>query len=458
MLSAVELLVRLRRTPLRAWPTLNLSVAEATALYIISFLASALLGMVRQILLNARFGLEPEIAAYYAAARLPETLTVLIAGGTLTNALVPVLLRVTDRDGEAAAHRLLNGVVTLLLVVVGPCCLLLAMGAPLFVRTLLVPGFDGALQALTAQLARIMLIELLLLVVEAGVIALLISRNQVLLPAVAIALRNVTVIGGIGVAYLVPSIGIYGPTIGSTLDVIIQLAILAPGLRRRGFVPRPVWNPADRDLRAVGRLLVPNGVSGVANYSAAIVDTAYLSLTGMTAAIGALANAMLLTGLPTRLLGSAVGQAMLPHLAELSNRGEWQPLRRRIGILLLVAGGVALLVALLIAALSRPLISLLFERGAFDTTAVAVTTQFLVIYALGLPIYVLTDLATRALVACYDTLSAMLTNIGQLLLRILLLSFTIGPYGPVAVPMVHVLSSAVETLILLLVLRMRTRP
>jgi putative peptidoglycan lipid II flippase len=149
---------------------------------------------------------------------------------------------------------------------------------------------------------------------------------------------------------------------------------------------------------------------------------------------------------------------MHPHLAELSNRGEWQLLRRRIGILLLVAGGVALLVALLIAGLSRPLISLLFERGAFDAAAVQVTTQFLAIYALGLPIYVLTDLATRALVACYDTLSAMLTNIGQLLLRILLLTLTIGPYGPIAVPMVHVLSSAVETLILLLVLRMRTRP
>ena len=454
----VDLIVRLRRTPVRAWPTLSLSVAEAAALYIISFLTSALLGLVRQILLNARFGLEPEIAAYYAAARLPETLTVLIASGTLTNALIPVLLRVTDRDGEAAAHRLLNSVVTFLLVVVGPCCLLLAIGAPLFVRTLLIPGFDGALQELTAQLSRIMLIEVVLLVVEAGLIALLISRNQVLLPAIAIALRNVTVIGGIGMAYLVPSIGIYGPTIGSILDVILQIAILVPGLRRRGFVPRFIWNPGDRDLRTVGRLLVPNGVSGVANYGAAIVDTAYISLTGMTAAVGALANATLLVGLPTRLLGSAVGQAVLPHLADLSNRGEWQLIRQRIGRLLLLTGGAALLVALLMASLSRPMISLFFERGAFDRAAVQVTAQFLAIYALGLPIYVLTDLATRALVACYDTLSVMLTNIAQLLLRILLLTFTIGPYGPIAVPIAHLLSSALETLILLLVLRMRTRP
>jgi putative peptidoglycan lipid II flippase len=449
--------VRLYRTPLRAWPTLDLSVSEAATLYMLSFLVSATLGVIRQIMLNARFGLGPEAAAYYAAARLPETIAVLIAGGTLTNALIPVLLRVAARDGDPAAHRLVNAVLTLLLVVVTPLCLAVAMTAPFFVRSILVPGFDAALQELTTRLTRIMLLDVLLLVVEAGLIAVLISRNQVLLPALAIALRNLTVIGGIGLSYLVPAVGIYGPTVGSILDTILQLAILAPGLRGRGFRPQLVWRPADRDLRTVGRLLWPNAISGVTNYGATIVDTAFVSLTGMTMAIGALFNAWLLIGLPVRLLGSAVGQAALPRLADLSNRGELRAMRRELAWTLLLVSGAALLAAGAMIGLGRPLIGLLFERGAFDSAAADLTAQLLAAYALGLPAYVLTEVAARALVARYDTLTTMAANIVQLILRIGLLVVLIGPLGATAVPVAHVLSSVVEMLILIVVLYLRTR-
>ncbi|MGB9632768.1 MAG: hypothetical protein ACPL8I_05540, partial [Chloroflexaceae bacterium] len=58
--SALNLLARLRQTPLRDWPTLEVTVAEASALYMAGFLVSAILGVIRQILLNARFGLGDE--------------------------------------------------------------------------------------------------------------------------------------------------------------------------------------------------------------------------------------------------------------------------------------------------------------------------------------------------------------------------------------------------------------
>lgn len=456
-ISAVNLIARLRRTPLRAWPTLELAVGEAAALYMLSFLASALLGVVRQVMLNARFGLGPEAAAYYAAARLPETIAMLIAGGALTNALIPVLLRVAARDGDLVAHRLVNSVLTLILVVMTPICLVVALGAPLFVRTILAPGFDAPLQDLTAHLARIMMFEVLLLAIEAGLMAVLVSRNQILLPALAVAMRNLTVIGGIGVTYIVPEVGIYGPTVGSILDVLLQIAVLAPGLRQRGFRPQAVWRPADHDLRTVGRLLWPNGISGITNYSAAIVDTAFVSLTGLTMAVGALANAWLLIGLPIRLLGSAIGQAALPRLADLSNRGDLRAMRRELGRILLLVSAVALVAAAALIGLGRPVISLLFERGAFDSAAVDLTAQLLAAYALGLPAYVLTEVAMRALVARYDTLTAMFANMVQLVLRVALLAALIGPLGALAVPLAHVLSSSGETLILLIMLRLRTR-
>lgn len=458
MIAVVRrLLARLRRTPVRAWPTLELSVAEATAVYMASFLASAVLGVLRQVLLNARFGLGPEAAAYYAAVRLPETVAILIAGGALTNALIPVLLRVRARDGEEAAHRLVNGALTILLGCFAPLCLLAALAAPLFVRSVLAPGFEPALQALTASLARLMLLEVLLIVAEAALAAVLVSRNQILLPALAVVARNLTLIGGIGLAYAVPSVGIYGPTVGAICDALLVLAILAPGLRARGYRPRLVWAPRDRDLRAVGRLLWPNAVSGVSSYLNNLVDTAFMSLTGVIIAVGALTNAWLLAGLPIRLIGIAIGQAALPGLAALSIAGRLPELRRLLARTLVVACGLSLVAAAGLVVLGRPLIGLLFERGAFDAAAADLTARLLAIYALGMPAYVLTEIAMRALVARYDTVTPMLTNLGQLLARTALLTALLGPLGPAAVPTAHAVCAALETVVLLLVLRARVR-
>ncbi|NTU78953.1 MAG: murein biosynthesis integral membrane protein MurJ [Chloroflexales bacterium] len=457
LVATIGLVARLRRTPLRKWPTLELSIAEASAVYMLGFLVSAALGVVRQALLNARFGLGPEVAAYYAAFRLPETVATLVAGGALTNALIPVLLRVTARSGEAAGHRLVNGALTLVLAVSAPTCALAFLGAPLFVRLILAPGFDPALQQLTAALARIMLLEVLLVVTEAALVAVLVSRNQILLPAIAIALRNISLIGGIALAFAVPAVGIYGPTIGSIFDALIQLALLVPGLRRRGYRPRLAWAPGDADLRSVGRLLWPNALGGLSNYVTSIVDTAFASLGGATAALGALFNAWLLAGLPIRLLGIAIGQAALPGLAALSIAGNLPELRRVLGRAMLSALGLSLAAAAGLILLGRPVIGLLFERGAFDAAAADLTYRYLAIYALGMPAYVLTEIAARALVARYDTATAMVANLAQLAVRTALLAALIGRLGAAAVPTAHAISAVIETALLLAVLWLKTR-
>lgn len=421
------------------------------------FLVSALLGIVRQILLNARFGLGNEAAAFYAAFRLPETISLLIAGGALTNALVPVLVRAFAHGGSPAANRLVNLTLTVLLGVFAPLCLLAALAAPLFVRAILAPGFDASTRALTVTLTRILLLEVLLVISEAALVALLVSRNQILLPALAIALRNLTLIGGTLVAFVVPEVGILGPTIGSLFDALLQIAFLVPALRGHCYRPRLLWDPADRDLRLALRLLWPNALSGLSNYGGNIADVAFASLSGVTAAVGALVNALLLIGLPVRLLGFAVGQAALPALAAFGVANDLAAFRSLLRRTLLIATGASLLAALALIALGRPLIALLFERGAFDVVAGDLTYRLLAIYAIGLPAYVVTEIASRGLVARFDTRTPLFANVLQLAARIALNAALIPPLGPVALPVSFVLAAALETLVVLVVLYWRAR-
>ena len=75
---------------MRAWALRTYSIQQAAVIMAAAFAVSALLGMLRQVLLGSIFGDGVEAAAYYAAARLPETLVNLAAGGALAAAIVPL--------------------------------------------------------------------------------------------------------------------------------------------------------------------------------------------------------------------------------------------------------------------------------------------------------------------------------------------------------------------------------
>jgi putative peptidoglycan lipid II flippase len=50
------------------------SITEGAFLFAMAYIASKMLGMIRQVLFNALFGTGPDATAYYAAFRLPDTL------------------------------------------------------------------------------------------------------------------------------------------------------------------------------------------------------------------------------------------------------------------------------------------------------------------------------------------------------------------------------------------------
>ncbi|HWQ13179.1 MAG TPA: murein biosynthesis integral membrane protein MurJ [Roseiflexaceae bacterium] len=433
------------------------SIPEGSLIFTAAFLISAALGVVRQVLFNAQFGAGMEASAYYAAFRLPETLANLIAGGALSNALIPVLASAHRAGGAVAEERLASLALTTLSAAVALAALAAALLAPWFVGALLAPGFDAPTAALTVALTRLMLLQSVLAVASSVAIAVLNRRSQFVLSGLSIVAHNLTLIGGILAARAYPPLGIYGPALGIVGDAALQLAILWPGLRAAGLRLRPVWDLLDRRLREVLRLLVPNGLSATVNYAGTIVDTAFASLAREEGAIPALYNAALLVGLPVRLIGVALAQAAFPRLAAHAAAGEWRTMRHTLLRGLAATAGLSGAAFLGLWLLGRPLIRALFERGRFDADAGALTYALLVLFAAGLPAYVMTEVLTRGLIALHDTLTPLLTNCGQLAVRALAIWLLLGPLGAAAIPLAVALSAALETAALAFVLSLRLR-
>ena len=448
-----------RRIQLKGLLTREFSIGEASFILMATFFLSAGLGAVRQVLFNARFGISPEANAYYAAFRLPDTLFSLIAGGALSSAMIPVLLNAREQEGEAAGWRLISQVLTTLLGVFALLVVGVELFTPALVTRVLAPGFDSATAALTVSLTRVMLLQPLILLLGSVATAVLNSRNQFLLTGLSVVSHNISLIVSILAAGLIPGLGILGPTLGVIAGAILQVLILSPGLRGQGHRVRLLWELGNQRLREVLRLLGPNGLSVGVNYAGFIVDTAFASAALDPAGLPAIYNAFLLVGLPIALLGQAIGQASFPRLSAEAEAGHWSEMRSILFRSLRGAIGLALPAVGALLLLGRPTIRVLFEHGEYTAAAGDLTYRVLVAYALALPAYVATEVTTRGLIALRDTRTPLLTNSGQLALRVVLISLLLGRLGVVAIPVAFALSATLETLTLAAVLltRLRTR-
>lgn len=446
----------LRTFNLRAVILHEFTITEASVILMASFFASALLGAVRQALFNAQFGVSMEANAYYAAFRLPDTLFTLIAGGTLSNAMIPVLLGALRKEGDAG-YRLVSLVFTVLLAVMAVIILLLELFTPFFVTHILAPGFDAETSALTVTLTRIKLMQPMILCIGSVATAVLNSQNRFLLPAISIITYNTTLIAGILLARIYPELGVYGPTIGTVVGALLQVLILWPGftvLRGRTWL---TWAPGDPHLREVVWLVIPNGLSAMVNYAGTIVDTAFASLTAQLITLPAIYNASLLGNLPVTLLGYAVGVAAFPRLAARAEAKAWGQLQRLLLQVLGVVCSLSLLAILTIYFFGRIVIRLLFEHGEFDAVAGDATFSALLIYSLGLPSHITTEIVSRGLIAMRDTRTPLFTNIGQLIGRATLMAILVPRIGLYAIPLAFVISSTIETIALSTIITIKLR-
>lgn len=435
------------------------SIVEAALLLMLALLASRGLGILRQSIFNALFGAGPEANAYYAAARLPQTLFDLIAGGALTHAFIPVFLSHEKDHGKREAWRLASLVFNLMLVALTVFIFIAEFLAPTVVNTLIVPGYSHSEQALTTSLTRIVLIQPLVLGLGTVITAVLNGKRQFLLPALSIAVYNIGLIGGLLVSLAVPGVGIYGPTYGILAAAVLQVAVQIPALLKQGFHYSFVWDLRDPGLWEVIKLLGPNALAVAIGSIGFIVDTAFVSYLPDTASLAAIHNAQLLYSFPEALMAQAIGLALLPHLASQAVAGRF--VRMRQTALKVMGGAIALAVpaAILLWLLGKPIIRLLFQHGAFTAHSSTLTNLAVTGYAIGLPGIIAGELIAGGFFALKDTRTPLFANIFSLAARygliVVLLRVFHGIYVILAIPLALSVSATAEALLMCAVLLWR---
>ena len=418
------------------------------------FLFSRIAGLLREMVIAARFGAGTDLDAYLAAFRLPDLLFQLIAGGALGSAFIPIFTGRLAHHDLKGAWRLFSAVTNIVVLVMTAVSLLAAVAAPLLVRTVLAPGFTPAQQQLTISLMRWMLISTVIFGVSGILMGVLNSFQHFLLPALAPVLYNLSIIAGAW--WLGPRLGVFGLVTGVIVGAGLHLDVQLLGLWWYGaqYSFRLDWH--DPRVRDVGRLMAPR-VLGLAVVQINFWVNTLLASALPAGSLSALNYAWLLMLLPQGIVAQAVATAAFPTFAALEAQRRHGELRNLIGqtlrgiLFLTIPASIGLMVW------REPLVRLLLERGAFTAHSTDLTAQALAFYALGLVGHSVVEILARVFYALHDTRTPVAVGIGSMVVNVLLSLLLRSSMAHAGLALANTVATTIEMFLLLWLVARRLR-
>ncbi len=380
-------------------------VAVSALIVFAGQLLSRLMGLARVTAVANVFGAPPEVSAFLAASTVPTMVYDLLLGGLVTAALVPVLSEYVARGERQELERLTSTLLTLVGVGFVGIVAILELAAPLL-AIMVSGGLEPRVLGLAVDLIRLVLPSLLFLSVWGVMAAVLFARQEFVFPALASAVFNLGVI--FMATFAGRRLGVPALSIGVVLGSLLQLTVIAPGLRGMRLRPRlDLHHPA---LRRIVVLYLPVIGSLIVAQVGVVIDRNLASHT-VGEAVAWMDYATRLYQMPMGLVSIAIATATLPALARITDDPGAQRFRRtlagalRLVLVLIVPATVALFV------LGQPAIRLIYEHGAFTSRDTAQVLRALFLYLPGLPFAAIDQPIVFAFYARKDTVTPVIVGV-----------------------------------------------
>lgn len=426
-----------------------------------AFVISNITGLIRQILVSRAFGTGLEIDAFNAAARLPDLLFSLVAGGALASAFIPTFTGFIAREEREDAWQLASAIGNLVSLILVATCALAAILAPQIVRYALYPlvsEIDPTRFELTVSLLRIMLLSPLIFGISGLLMGILNSHQIFLLPALAPSMYWLGMI--FGVVVLAPHWGIHGLAWGAVLGAGMHLGVQLPALRKIGLRYIPTLGLDMPAVRQVGRLMLPR-LLGVAVVQINFMVNVILASAQPEGSLTAITLAWAVMTMPQVVIAQSIAIAALPTFSAQVARGHPEEMRASLAATLRGVIFLSLPASLGLIYLRQPIVSLLFERGEFTAQSTELVVWALLWYSVGLVGHSVVEILARAFYALHDTKTPVLVGAAAMSLN-LVFSITFSalfvrvgwmPHGGLA--LANSLATALEMIGLVVLMRRR---
>ena len=386
----------------------NRRIARSALTVMVAFAAAKLISLVQTLIIAQVFGVGSELDAYVAANRIPELIVILISGGALTHAFIPIFSGLLAKGDLDAAWKLSSNLISTIFTLALLISAVVFLLAPWLAREVVAPGFDAATAQNTVDMMRILLLSTIIFAVSGIFSGILNSHQHFLLPALAPIMFDVGILAG--VIFLLPRFGVHGIAYGAVLGAALHFSIQVPGLFRYRMRWRFELGLSNPLLWRVIRLMLPR-IGGLGVFSLNFLVMNNIASRLGVGSVSALDWGWRLMQIPQTLLGTAMGIVIFPTLAALSEMNDLTGKRDAMSgaLRFILISSIPSAIGLIV--LGRPLISLL-ERGAFDASASALVYSTLSMFTLGLIVHSALEVVARSFYADKDTLTPLFAALG----------------------------------------------
>lgn len=426
-----------------------------TAIVMGGTLLSRVLGLLRDMIFSRQFGTSPEFGAFSATFSILDILYLVIIGGALGSALIPVFTRLIQHGDQERAWQLADTVLTLAFAAFAVIATIVAIFARPILSLTVASGYAPELLDLATHLLRLMLLQPLLLGIGGLLMAILQSFDRFTLPSIAFNVYNLSVI--VAAWLFAPRYGIDALAYGVVAGALLYLLVMLPGVIRAGLRFRPSFDWRMPEVRRIGSLLAPRLVGQAALQINLIVMVAIFGLLNAEAQ-AANRYAFQLLMLPHGILAISVGTVMFPRLSRLFAAGDLPELRHTALQTLRLVLWLTIPVVVILAVLHVPILRLLYQGGAFTTESLSLTARVLLFYTPGAIGLAGAEIVIRTFYAMEDTRTPVVVGVATIVLNATL-AWTLVKLrpDPGLVALSYSLTNMIEFLVLGAILLWRLR-
>ncbi len=350
--------------------------------------------VVKELLVARQFGTGDDLDAFLIAFLLPSY-AINVVVGSLNSALIPTYIQVREYEGRDAAQQLLSNImfwsIALLTVISAIMVLTSSITLPI-----LGSGFGVEKLTLTRSLFFILMPVLIISGLSSTWTAVLNAGERFALAAFAPVMPPIVMVA---VLLLAGKFwGIHALASGMVGGFILQGVLLAWGLKKQRISLVPRRHVFDRAAKQV-----------LSRYAPLVAGTFLMGGTdlvnqSMAAALGPGSVAALNYGnkvinLILSIGTMALGSAVLPYFSKMIAAGDWEELIHTLKTYSRLILVVVIPLTFLVIVFSKPIVQVIFERGAFTGSDTLLVSRIQAMYALQIPFYILGVMAVRLIFA-----------------------------------------------------------
>ncbi len=394
--------------------TKGATVARAGGIMMLSLLLSRVLGLVRNTVMVSQFGIGLDADAYRVAVAIPDTLFMLIAGGGLSSAFIPVFSELYYTQRIKESWKAFSVIVTLCSIAVTILIGLAWIAAPLIagfmtqgktyhVTTTTLAPVTPTYVAQVVRMGRIMLPAQFAFLVGSILLGTLYARKQFAAPGLAPNVYNVGIIIGAIVGGST-SLGIAGMSWGALIGAMIGNLVL-PVLF---MIPNGGSFWPSLDLKADGvkkfiHLLLPVIIGFSLPGWASLITQKYASMyaEGTNITIS-LANDLMMA--PAGIFGQSLALAAFPALSQFFAEKRMDAYREQVSKTLRTVIYLSIPASALIFAMAPQIVMVIYGYGKAQASGnLPAVSGALQIYCLGIAAWSIQPVLMRGFFSMHKT-------------------------------------------------------